>query len=346
MKQHEYFMQRAIELSQQGLGHVAPNPLVGCVIVYNSQIIAEGYHYQYGGPHAEIVAMNRVKDKQILSKATMYVTLEPCSHYGKTPPCADAIINAGIPQVVIASIDPNPLIAGNGIHKLKKAGVDVLMGIGIDTYRFVNRRFFTFFEKKRPYIILKWAETIDKFIDIERNTHHPEIHWISNSFNRLLVHQWRSQESAILIGDNTVIKDNPQLTNRMWPGKNPIRVILNFNHQLPDNAMVFDGASKTLVFTNKHPFRQYPNAETIIIEQENVLPVIMQELYKRNIQSVIVEGGFYTLNQFIHLNLWDEARVITGNKYFFKGVPSPELSLKPSETYFVDKDILQIYFNT
>ncbi|NSW44814.1 MAG: bifunctional diaminohydroxyphosphoribosylaminopyrimidine deaminase/5-amino-6-(5-phosphoribosylamino)uracil reductase RibD [Bacteroidales bacterium] len=343
---HCSFMQRAIDIASLGLGHVSPNPLVGCVIVHNGKIIGEGYHYCFGGAHAEIVALNSVKNKELLKNATMYVTLEPCSHYGKTPPCAETIISVGIPHVVISCLDPNPLVSGNGIKKMIESGIKVETGVLAEEYRFVNRRFFTFFEKKRPYIILKWAQTKDGFIDYERNCDIPEIHWISSTFNKTLVHKWRSEEMAILIGSNTVLNDNPQLTNRLWAGKNPVRIVFMFGKKLPLSAKVFSDEAKTIVFTDI--ITDCPNEKVEVIKLNTEKPFIEQvisHLYQMNILSVLVEGGLHTLQSFIDSNYWDEARVITGNSFFYKGIKAPAINRNVKYAEIIGENVLNVYYN-
>jgi len=340
----QMYMQRAIELASQGLGHVSPNPLVGCVIVHNEKIIGEGYHYKFGGPHAEIVAINSVKNRELLKSSTLYVTLEPCSHFGKTPPCADTIIQLKIPRVVVASIDPNPLVAGKGIQKMKDAGIKVKTGILEKEYRFLNRRFFTFFEKKRPYIILKWAQSKDGFIDYERNCKTPEIHWISSSYNKILVHKWRSEEMGILVGANTIINDNPQLTNRLWAGKNPVRIVLKNEESFPKKSRILDSGAPSIIFSTKH--ENEINAEVIKIENtDEFIEQVLNKLYERKIISILVEGGRKTLQSFIDNNIWDEARVITGNVSFNNGIKAPIINNTAYYEEFIGNDRFQVYFH-
>jgi len=342
----QQYMKRAIELAEMGSSHVSPNPMVGCVIVHDNNIIGEGYHYHFGGAHAEIVAINSVKDRSLLKNSTLFVTLEPCSHYGKTPPCADTIVNLKIPRVVISCFDPNPLVAGKGIQKMKNAGVDVQTGILEKEYRFLNRRFFTFFEKKRPYIILKWAQSQDGFIDYERTCDKPEIHWISSAFNKTLVHKWRSEEMGILVGANTIINDNPQLTNRLWSGNNPIRIVLQSENNLPTKAHIFDNQSPTLIFSTTSKTKDYPNTEFIYINNSaNLLNEVLNQLYNRKILSIIVEGGQKTLQQFIEKGLWNEARVLTGNVLFKKGVRTPEFNVHAKYEENIGDNLLQTFFN-
>ncbi len=324
---HEKYMQRCIDLASFGIGNVAPNPLVGSVIVFNDTIIGEGYHQQYGGPHAEVNAINSVKDENLLEESTIYVNLEPCSHYGKTPPCADLIISKKIPNVVIGTRDPFEAVDGKGIEKLKKAGCNVITGVLSNECNFLNRRFFTFHKNKRPYIILKWAKTSDGFIDLapEKKTEIGPT-WITDEKIRILVHKWRAEEQAILTGKNTVVRDNPSLTTRDWNGKSPLRIILA--NVLPDikNYHIFDNATPTLVFTNEN--RENLSLTEFIKTDLNLpfLPQLLDVLYQKNIQSLIVEGGAKVFGTFINAGMWDEARILTGNKNFKTGIPAPMLN--------------------
>src|SRR5574344_910786 len=243
-------MSRALELASDGLGYAQPNPMVGCVIVKDDHIIGEGWHRQYGQPHAEVNAINSVADKSLLKESTLYVNLEPCSHYGKTPPCAKALIEYGIPKVVIANKDSNPKVSGRGIQMLKEAGIEVKVGVLEQEARFFNRRFFTYFEKNRHYIILKWAMTIDGFMDIDRTDQHPQSYWITNKMLQILSHRWRSEESAILVGYKTVVNDNPQLTVRYYSGKNPTRLVYDKCGNIDKNYRVFDQQAETYCFSN------------------------------------------------------------------------------------------------
>jgi diaminohydroxyphosphoribosylaminopyrimidine deaminase / 5-amino-6-(5-phosphoribosylamino)uracil reductase len=344
--QDEIYIKRCIELGKKGLGYTSPNPLVGCVIVHDNKIIGEGYHHEYGGPHAEVNAINSVKNKELLKSSTLYVNLEPCSHFGKTPPCADLIIKMKIPEVIIGTEDPNIIVKGNGIKKLKNAGIKVKSGILESSCIELNKRFFTFNLKKRPYIILKWAKTRDGFIDMIRvEGETPRIKWITDEKLRPMVHKWRSEEQAIMAGTNTVMLDNPQLTTRFWNGKNPVRIILDQNHRLPESLHVFDGSAKTLVFT-KTANHSNNKAEYISIDfSKNIVPQICRELFLRNIQSVIIEGGTKLLQTFIDCNIWDEARVFTGVHEFGKGIKAPVLSEKIAEEQRFEMDLLHIYRN-
>ena len=324
MSTPQIFMQRCLDLALLGMGDVAPNPMVGCVIVYNGIIIGEGYHQKYGGPHAEVNAIRSVKNTDLLPHSTLYVSLEPCAHFGKTPPCADLIIENRIPKVVIGTIDPFAEVAGKGIDRMRKVGIEVEVGLLEKKCRNLNRRFFTFHEKKRPYIILKWAQTLDGFIDTDRTeTQHPT--WITNALSKRLVHKQRSEESAILIGTNTAEYDNPALTVREWTGTQPIRMVIDRTGRLDPGLQVFDGKAPTWVFTAIDK----PDAENLKFIKldfgQNILPQMLTELYLRGILSVIVEGGGELLKSFLSIDMWDEAFVYTGNQFFGKGVAAPNI---------------------
>jgi diaminohydroxyphosphoribosylaminopyrimidine deaminase/5-amino-6-(5-phosphoribosylamino)uracil reductase len=322
-------MKRCIELAIKGLGHVSPNPMVGCVIVCDDKIIGEGYHKEYGQAHAEVNAINSVQDQALLKKATLYVSLEPCSHVGKTPACSDLVIQKNIPYVVIGSIDPNPLVKGKGIDKLKNAGIKIETGILEKECKELNKRFFTFHEKKRPYIILKWAQTKDGFIDKQRTASDAGKQLkISNETTDIMVHQWRSQEQAVMAGTNTALLDNPQLTVRLIKGKNPVRIVIDNELKIPQHYRLLDGTIPTLVFTDRKK-GNITNVEYIVLEgprdEGQGTREILNELYKRNIQSVLVEGGAQLINSFIENGLWDEARIITDEMKIGNGVKAPEI---------------------
>ncbi len=345
MNLHEKFIQRCFELAGKGLGTVAPNPLVGCVIVHNGNIIGEGYHQKFGEAHAEVNAINSVKDKALLKTSTLYVSLEPCSHFGKTPPCSDLIIKSEIPYVVISSVDPYPEVAGKGIEKLIKAGIKVETGILNNENEWLNRRFFTFHKKHRPYIILKWAQTKDGFIDAERSHDKPKINWITNERCRILVHKWRTEEQAILIGTNTALNDNPQLTARSWTGKNPLRIVLDKNLFLSGLLNIFNKEANTLVFTEKEK-KSKSNIEYFSVKFDNeLISNILNELYNRKIQSLIIEGGSITLQSFIDNELWDEARVFTGDIKFESGLKAPVIQSKPTTSEVIGDSLLEIFVN-
>ncbi len=345
-------MRRCLELAKNGLGTTYPNPMVGSVIVCDGKIIGEGWHKKSGEPHAEVNAVNSVKDKSLLKKSTIYVSLEPCSHFGKTPPCCDLIIENEIPNVVIGTVDPNVKVAGNGIKKLIDAGKNVTVGVLESECNELNKRFFTFHQKKRPYVILKWAETQDGFIaplEIRRKTLNDKEQkpvWITNEFSRQLVHKWRSEEQAILVGTNTVIDDNPKLNVRDWTGNNPIRIVLDQNYRIPKERHIYDNQAKTIIFSNSLTTINEENSIFELIDfKKNITKQILDTLYKHQIQSVIIEGGSLTLQTFIDENLWDEARVFIGNQNFEIGIKAPVLALKNSEKHAIENDILIISRN-
>jgi diaminohydroxyphosphoribosylaminopyrimidine deaminase/5-amino-6-(5-phosphoribosylamino)uracil reductase len=340
VKTHETYIKRCIELAKNGLGTTYPNPMVGSVIVYDGKIIGEGWHKKAGEPHAEVNAINSVKDKSLLNKATIYVSLEPCSHFGKTPPCCDLIIKNGIPNVVIGTVDPNEKVAGNGIKKLIEAGINVTVGILEAECNELNKRFFTFHEKKRPYIILKWAESQNGFIaPLEKLEKKPV--WITNQYSRQLVHKWRSEEQAILVGTQTVIDDNPKLDVRDWTGNNPIRVVLDQNNRISNDSHLFDNQIKTIVFSKLKPAVEKENIIFEVIDfEQNIATQVVQRLYKHQIQSLIIEGGGQTLQTFIDSNLWDEARIFIGNTLIREGIKAPILIRKLSGKLSIGDDEL------
>ncbi|WAC02041.1 bifunctional diaminohydroxyphosphoribosylaminopyrimidine deaminase/5-amino-6-(5-phosphoribosylamino)uracil reductase RibD [Lacinutrix neustonica] len=326
MTTHDYYIKRCLDIAKNGLGTTAPNPMVGAVIVYQGLIIGEGYTSAYGGHHAEVNAIHAVKDTALLKKSTLYVTLEPCSHYGKTPPCSDLIIAHHIPNVVIGCIDDNPEVAGKGIKKLIHAGCKVTVGVLEAACKAHHKRFFAFHNKQRPYIILKWAESNDGFIAPKTKEENKPV-WITNALSGQLVHKWRAEEQAILVGTNTVISDNPSLTVRDWTGQNPIRIVLDKNLTLPKTASVFNTEAQTMVL------------------KENTAKDICNALYKKNINSVIIEGGAKTLQLFIDQGLWDEARVFTGTIRLKTGIKAPKFSGELFNEETIQDDILRIYNN-
>jgi diaminohydroxyphosphoribosylaminopyrimidine deaminase/5-amino-6-(5-phosphoribosylamino)uracil reductase len=345
VKIHEKYIERCIQLAKNGLGTTYPNPMVGSVIVYKDTIIGEGWHKKAGEPHAEVNAINSVKDKFLLKKATIYVSLEPCSHFGKTPPCSDLIIKNEIPQVVIGTVDTNIKVAGNGIKKLIEAGINVTVGILENECHELNKRFFTFHQKKRPYIILKWAESQDGFISPKTKSEQKPV-WIANSYSRQLVHKWRSEEQAILVGTQTVIDDNPKLDVRDWTGNNPTRIVLDQNSRIAENSHVFDNQVKTIFFSKT---KTNTDKENLIFEnldfEKNTASQVVDAIYKHQIQSVIIEGGRQTLQTFIDANLWDEARVFKGTVLFKEGTKAPILSRSYLEKHAVGQDELIISRN-
>lgn len=338
-------MKRCLELAEKGLSDVAPNPMVGCVIVHNNTIIGEGYHQKYGEAHAEVNAINAVANKSLLQESTLYVNLEPCAHYGKTPPCANLIVEHRIPKVMIGCIDSYSEVSGKGIEKLKGAGIAVTVGVEEEASLILNKRFFTFHNKKRPYIILKWAQTKDGFIDIDRTDNDKSDNWITSSQSKKLVHQWRSQESGILIGTNTALNDNPQLTVRETDGVNPLRIILDLNLRLPHALNIFDNSTPTIIINyNKSAIDS--NTEWIQVDQSsNLIDQILEILYNKNIMSVIVEGGNQLLSSFIEANCWDEARVFVGDKFFNKGLKAPIFNHQSKFVETIATDTLSFYTN-
>lgn len=344
MKIHEFYINRCIQLAKNGLGTTYPNPLVGSVIVFDNKIIGEGWHQKSGKPHAEVNAINSVKNKSLLAKSTIYVSLEPCSHFGKTPPCCDLIIKHKIPNVVIGTIDTNRKVAGTGIKRLIENGVNVTVGILESECKELNKRFFTFHNKKRPYIILKWAESLDGFI-APMTKEKKEPVWISNPYSRQLVHKWRNEEQAILVGTTTVLDDNPKLDVREWSGNNPIRIVLDRTGKISDDYFVKDKQTKTIVITEQEKLTSSENCiyENAIFDIQ-LTKKIADISYKYGIQSILIEGGSQTLQTFIDTNLWDEARVFKGNIYLKNGIKAPILN----ENYQIEsikEDQLKLFSN-
>lgn len=338
MDQHN-FMRRAFELALKGKGKVSPNPLVGCVIVYNEKIIGEGWHKSYGGAHAEVNAIADVKDKKLLEESEVYVSLEPCAHYGKTPPCADLLVRHKVKKVIIAVIDPNPLVGGKGITKLRDSGIEVETGVLEAEGYAINKRFFTAIEKMRPYVILKWAETADGFI-ARKNF---DSKWISSTYSRKLVHKWRAEEDAILVGSNTAAHDNPQLSTRDWPGRNAVRIVIDRNLTLKDDLLLFDNSQSTLCYNLLKNFTT-ANITFVKLDRETFIPDLLTDLYHKNIHSVIIEGGTTILSEFIKQRLWDEARIFRAKTSFVEGIVSPRITGElAAETSLPAGDRLLIY---
>ena len=345
MKVQEKYIKRCIELAKNGLGTTYPNPLVGCVIVFENTIIGEGWHKKSGEAHAEVIAIESVQNKELLSSSTLYVSLEPCSHFGKTPPCADLILKYKIPNVVIGTIDPNSKVAGKGIQKLKDSGVNVTFGILEKEGNELNKRFFTFHRKSRPYIILKWAESADGFISpINKSEQKPV--WISNEYSRQLVHKWRSEEQAILVGTQTIIDDNPSLTVRDWVGINPIRLVIDKENTIDSSYNIFDNQAKTIVFSNKEVTSNSDTIQYIKVDfDKNSTQAIVDKLFENNIQSIIIEGGRKTIQSFIDAHLWDEARVFIGGINLNKGTKAPKINNTIYSKSYLKKDTLLTYRN-
>lgn len=345
----EKFMLRCIQLAKNGLGTTAPNPMVGAVVVHNNQIIGEGYTSPYGGPHAEVHAIESVANKNILQEATLYVTLEPCSHFGKTPPCADLLIKHKVKRVVIGLRDPHKKVAGEGIKKLIAAGCEVIVGVLEQECRAHHKRFLTVQEKQRPYIILKWAETSDGFIAPKKENRDviPQPYWITGKLSRQLVHKWRSEEQAILVGTATAIADNPKLDVRLWTGKSPIRVLLDKDLKVPSTHHILDKKQRTIVFTMVTDSSKHLEGIEYIILTTSMYSTaaICNQLYKLNIQSIIIEGGTKTLQSFIEANLWDEARVFKGTSEFKNGIKGPQHNGTLITEKCIDKDLITFYRN-
>jgi diaminohydroxyphosphoribosylaminopyrimidine deaminase / 5-amino-6-(5-phosphoribosylamino)uracil reductase len=338
-------MRRCFELATQGLGQVAPNPLVGAVVVHQNTIIGEGFHELYGGPHAEVNTLNQVADKSLLPDSTLYISLEPCVHYGKTPPCTDLILSYKIPRVVFACFDPNPLVSGKGMTQLVRAGIDVNPGVLEAAALELNRRFITFFEKKRPYIILKWAQSDDGFIDHDREEHGGQRAQISGADTQHLLHRWRAEEQAIAVGTNTVIEDNPQLTVRLGEGKNPLRITFDRQGRIPPDSNILNDDADTLIFTESLAFKD-KRAEYIPIDFDHQpLKQVMQILYERKVQSVLVEGGTKLIESFITENCWDEARIFISQKKIHAGVFAPNFSGNVEQEVQLTNDVLRFYRN-
>jgi diaminohydroxyphosphoribosylaminopyrimidine deaminase/5-amino-6-(5-phosphoribosylamino)uracil reductase len=333
VQKHEHYIKRCLQIAKNGLGTTRPNPMVGAVIVHNDSIIGEGFTSAYGGPHAEVNAVNSVKNKSLLKDSTMYVLLEPCSHYGKTPPCSDLIMHHNIPNVVIGCVDDNPEVAGKGIAKLKAHGCNVIVGVLEAECKAHLKRFFAYHNKKRPYIILKWAETEDGFMAPETKDEQKPV-WITNTYSRQLVHKWRAEEQAILVGTNTVIEDNPSLTVRDYAGENPIRIVIDKNNKLEESYNVFDTSAKTIRLTKTELNFDKPLASEVC-----------NYLHQHNINSVIIEGGAKTLETFIDENLWDEARIFISKTEFKSGTKATNLNGRLVSEKKLKEDRLKFYIN-
>ncbi len=331
-------MLRAFELAQLGIGTVSPNPRVGCVIVADSRIIGEGWHQKYGEAHAEVNAIRSVSDQNLLKGSTVYVNLEPCSHFGKTPPCADLLVQHQVKRVVISNLDLNPLVAGKGIEKLRRAGIEVLTGMLEQQGEDLNQRFFTFIKKQRPYIILKWAQTADGFL--ARSNY--DSRWISNQYSRQLVHKWRSEEDAVLVGTSTAAHDNPSLTVRDWSGRNPKRIVIDRFLRLPETIHLFDQSVDTICY---NLIKQEEKSLLVFVKlsEKDFIKDLVNDLFARDIQSVIVEGGAQTLQLFLDGGWWDEARVFTSRQTFTEGAKAPTMEARIDKSEFVFDDQLLIY---
>ncbi len=337
----QFYMQRALDLAALGRGSVSPNPLVGCVIVHDNKIIGEGWHKKYGESHAEVNAIHSVENKGLLKDSTVFVTLEPCAHFGKTPPCADLLVHHHVKKVVISVTDPNPLVGGKGIQKLQEAGIEVETGILEAAGKAINKRFFNALHRKRPYIILKWAETADGFM--ARKNYDSK--WISSGYSRMLVHKWRTEEDAILVGSNTAAYDNPQLGARNWKGRSPIRIVIDRHLKLNRNLQLFDGSHPTICY-NLHKDEELANLTLVKLDQEGFLNHMMDDLFRRKIHSVLVEGGAIIHKEFLGQQLWDEVRVFKAPVMFREGIAAPTKPDFPCKEFLLEEgDKLLIYEN-
>lgn len=344
MNSSELYINRCLEIAKNGLASASPNPCVGAVLVYNDKIIGEGFTSAFGGAHAEVNCIKSValENQKYISEATLYVSLEPCSHQGKTPACSLLIIEKNIKNVVVGSLDPNPLVAGNGIKMLKDKGIQVTFGILEKECIEANKRFYTFHQKKRPYIILKWAQTKNGYFSPLDNVQF----WITNRFSKQIVHKWRSEEMSILVGTKTAATDNPQLNSRLYSQKNPIRLVIDKDLKLNSNLHLFNEKQPTIVF-NKNKSEILNNLKWVKIDfNSNIESQILDYLYQQDINSVIIEGGLQTLHSFIAQNLWDEARILIGENELEFGLKAPDLLGIKTEEYHLEKDYIKHIINT
>jgi diaminohydroxyphosphoribosylaminopyrimidine deaminase/5-amino-6-(5-phosphoribosylamino)uracil reductase len=349
VKIHEKYLLRCLQIAENGLGSAAPNPMVGAVITYNNKIIGEGFTGPFGGAHAEVRAIDSVVDKSLLKESTLYVTLEPCCHFGKTPPCTDKILSAGIPRIVIGLQDPNEKVGGKGIAILKDAGCEVITGVLALECKEHHRRFLTFHTKRRPYIILKWAQSADGFVapaTSKRKTT-PEPYWISSPVSRQLAHKWRSEESGILVGTQTALEDNPKLDARLWKGSNPVRVLLDRQLRVPKDFHIFKTSGKLIIFcsSQKTPKDTDRILYRPVSEGKPLVTQFLSALWEAQIQSIIVEGGARTLDSFIQSGKWDEARIFISPSKLGSGLEAPRLLKEPIDVYKSGPDTVRILRN-
>lgn len=352
---HHLYMHRCLQLARLGAGKVAPNPMVGAVLVHEGRVIGEGFHRQYGGPHAEVNCLHSVKeaDRPLIERSVLYVSLEPCAHYGKTPPCAALVIRHRIPQVVVGCRDPFPLVNGKGIEKLEAAGIAVAVGVLEEACLALNRRFFTFHTAHRPFIRLKWAQTGDRRL---ANADHSRV-FISNGYTNRLVHLWRSEEAAIAVGTNTALFDDPALTTRSWPGASPVRIVVDLSLRLPSSLQLFDGTVPTIVFNSRQHTLETDWAEALhsggrpglayyqVTEDVSLVQQVVHALYQLRVTSVLVEGGARLLQSFIDEGLWDEACIITNESLILgEGLPAPVLrGHRLAEQHMLEGDTITVY---
>ncbi|MCS6918110.1 MAG: bifunctional diaminohydroxyphosphoribosylaminopyrimidine deaminase/5-amino-6-(5-phosphoribosylamino)uracil reductase RibD [Chitinophagales bacterium] len=337
---HELFLRRCLQLAVRAAGHTAPNPLVGAVVVHNGRIIAEGWHMHYGGPHAEVHAIRAVADRSLLPHCTLYVNLEPCCHYGKTPPCTNLILESGIRNIVAGPADPSPQVGGKGFEQLLRSGCALITDVLHEECRQLNRRFYTFHEKSRPYVVLKWAQSADGFLG-RRGERTP----LSSEAAQVLAHRWRSEEAAVLVGTQTALVDNPQLTVRLWRGRQPMRIVLDRHGRLPHALHLFDGSAPTLLVT-ENPLAKPPHAEPLILPFERLLPALLEALWQRGVLSLLVEGGSRLLQAFLDHGLWDEARQLVSPVRLGDGVAAPVIHAAATEEHEICADRLFLYRNS
>lgn len=347
MQKDEFYMKRCLQLAAMGKSTTAPNPMVGSVIVYQGKIIGEGYHTAYGLPHAEVEAIASVKNQELLKESTIYVNLEPCSHYGKTPPCASLIIQKQIPRVVIGTYDPFPAVSGNGVRMLQEAGINVTVGLLEAECRELNHSFFCYLEKKRPYVVLKWAQTKDGFIDKVRDEHAIAAPTpISGTLSQMMVHKLRSEIQSILVGTNTAINDNPSLTVRNWKGRNPLRLVIDRSDKIPLDYKLFVDGIPTVVYHYGGPLKQNSVEYVSLDSSKEILEQVLEDLYRRKVQSVLVEGGCFVLQKFIDSNFWDEAQVEISDVVFGNGISAPVLNSLEEFSYKVGCSNMQLFKNS
>lgn len=340
MNEDEFYLKRCLELAKKALGKTFPNPLVGSVIVHEGKIIGEGFHQKAGEAHAEINAINSVKNKELLKESTIYVSLEPCSHFGKTPPCANKIAEIGFKKVVIGTLDSHEKVNGKGVEILQNAGIELSAGILEKESRDLNKRFFTFHERKRPYLILKWAQSADGFLDKDFKTTK-----ISNSLVKQFVHTLRSEEHAILVGTQTALSDDPSLTTREISGRNPVRILIDLKLKVPRDAKIYNEDAPTIIF-NSEKEETSGSIKFLKVEKENLVHQVMQKLFEENIQSVLIEGGSFTLQQFIDQNLWDEAIIIKNENLILEsGTKAPQFNFEPYQVKDFRDNIVEFYRN-
>lgn len=340
---HEKYMRRCFELARLGSGRTSPNPMVGALLVYQDRIIGEGFHTGYGKPHAEVEAVRSVKpsDRRLLTQATLYVSLEPCSVYGRTPPCTDLIIREKIPKVIISYIDRSPGVNGQGVEMLRKNGVEVIEGVLSEKGNALSAPRNVFVTQQRPYIILKYACSANGFLGLSDG----KPFWLTNAFSKRLVHRWRATTNAIMVGTSTALYDDPKLNTRLFPGPSPIRIIPDRNLRLPLHLNIFDDSTPTFIFTQQQaPAHDFKQTEYITLKPEHFIEDMLDQLYAKNVQTLMLEGGKVMLEQFINAGLWDEARVFLTPHYLQDGLSAPNLGRAPVQTHQLQEDRLEIYY--